>query len=304
MQCEHWQISAGGSFFWNAKMDFMPGGGWGFTEMTNRGCIQSPPYMHWPYAVVRTKNSTAQQQRHYLRNHARLEHNAYWIGFTYSEGCQEALDTYEKGWDQGYTDAASFFMARVRGLVIGATVGADRIGFLSLWWVLKHLGEGSDADVDRTTRRTLEFKIEGPNVWRWRYGFREGVKAYEKQVGIIIPTDEELRRSGMTPPATPGPSSTAPGPSSSAPGPSSSAPGPSSSAPGPSSSAPGPSSSAPGPSSTAPGPSLTAQDFAPKAQGLASKTQGPAPKTQDPAPKAQGSASKTQGPTLTDATTS
>ena len=136
-QSSHWQAIAGGSYFWTAKMEWMPGSEWGFTCMTDRGAIQAPAYMHWQFGIIRTKNAIALAEMKGLRAESLLEHISHCENAAGTKTSVEDMNSYEDGWTKGFLDASEFFMGRIEGNAQGtAEFGADRIGFLSLWCVL------------------------------------------------------------------------------------------------------------------------------------------------------------------------
>lgn len=79
-------------------------------------------------------------------------------------------ERYSAGWQLGYADALAFFSMRADGgLGVDAVdAGADKIGCLDIW-VKKRLWEASP---------------QGQFVWEWEQGFRAGVDAFNRVVGI------------------------------------------------------------------------------------------------------------------------
>ena len=64
---------------------------------------------------------------------------------------------YGAGWDVGFSDALSFFQARVTGVLTG--IGADKIGMLDIW----------------VKKRITESGQGGQYLWEFEQGLRQGV---------------------------------------------------------------------------------------------------------------------------------
>ena len=159
MQCKCWQTCAAGSYFWTAKMDWMDGGEWGFVEMSKKGAIQAPAYMHWGFTLVRSKNARAQEDRLQLRRKDLAAHVHYWERIT--NGIVPEERRYEEGWEKGWWDASAFFLARAKGIVPGAYCGGDRIGLLALWYVCTRMDGQNMADAGQGESTYLGIPADG-----------------------------------------------------------------------------------------------------------------------------------------------
>jgi aryl-phospho-beta-D-glucosidase BglC (GH1 family) len=164
-QTRTWQSRAAGSSFWTYRMEWMPGGEWGFKEQTDKGNITPPPEAALPSSEVRSRSDHARSQRQNRRDDAVNGHVGYWTQTT-PEGNFEHW-RYEQGWDLGFLDAEKFWSAKAEGVVPGE--GADRIGALDLWLL----------------RRILETGNAGTKfAWEWEQGYRRAVKDWYSLVGI------------------------------------------------------------------------------------------------------------------------
>ncbi|KAI8936609.1 hypothetical protein NX059_007008 [Plenodomus lindquistii] len=157
-QTHRYQNRAGGSFFWTWKMDWMPGGEWGFVAQSNAGNIVPPKL-----ATLSTeeKQSLCEKARHEKDGygHAAVQqHVAYWTQ-TDPNGHYEH-EKYEYGWKVGYQDALAFFEGR-------STLG-DKIGMLELW-VLKRIRESG---------------YRGGFTWLFEQGLRKGIQDFYATVNI------------------------------------------------------------------------------------------------------------------------
>ncbi|KAK4541399.1 hypothetical protein LTR36_008000 [Oleoguttula mirabilis] len=153
------QQRAGGSFFWTYKMDWMPGGEWGFKNMTEKQAIVPPPSLTLSDVPSRVQHAQGQQGQ--LKQNAVGAHSHYWD--TNHPGQYEHW-RFEQGWDLGFGDAAAFFGMRSQGGV----QGGDKIGMLDLW-VLKRLRDSGQG---------------GKLVWEFEQGLRQGVKNFYESAGI------------------------------------------------------------------------------------------------------------------------
>jgi aryl-phospho-beta-D-glucosidase BglC (GH1 family) len=166
-QSRKWQEKAGGSYFWTMKMDWMDGGGWGFVEQTKKGNISPPPALTLRVQDVKDRAQAAQDRRGELAQAARRSHNDYWTRTCPGKRFEHHL--YGEGWDVGFSDALTFFIMRANGaLGVQAAAGGDKIGCLEIW----------------VKKRLLECGQRGEFVWEWEQGFRSGVEAFYKSVGI------------------------------------------------------------------------------------------------------------------------
>lgn len=162
-QSAQYQQRAGGTFFWTYKMDWMPGGEWGFKQMTEQGAICCPAHLAMPASEVAARLSEARQHQSVARKSEDVaKHISFWDAR--GSGSYEHW-RYEMGWTMGWNDAIAFFEARSRHFGLE---GCDKIGMLDLW-ILKRL---------RDCRQTGEF------VWQWEQGFRKGVQSFYEAVGI------------------------------------------------------------------------------------------------------------------------
>jgi aryl-phospho-beta-D-glucosidase BglC (GH1 family) len=157
-QSERYQERAGGSFFWTFKMDWMPGGEWGFVAQSDAGNIVPPKH-----ATLSQQDRIAMLQKaiHERSNRMRgamEQHVGYWKRAD-PNGTYEH-EKYERGWQVGYQDAFAFFEGR-------ATQG-DKIGMLELW-VLKRLRESG---------------YRGGFTWLFEQGLRKGVNDFYSAVEL------------------------------------------------------------------------------------------------------------------------
>lgn len=162
-QSGRYQERAGGAFFWNYKMDWMPGGEWGFKQMVEQGAIARPHHLALSSEDVIKLVDIAQTQRDGRRERDFGRHCSWWD--TNHAGNYEHW-RFENGWTLGWDDAVAFFCMRNN---TSGTQGGDKIGMLDLW-TLKRLRE---SDYQR-----------GNFVWEWEHGFRQGVRAFYEAAGI------------------------------------------------------------------------------------------------------------------------
>jgi hypothetical protein len=160
-QSQRYQQRAGGSYMWTYRMDWMPGGEWGFRQMTEQLAIIPPPAMTLTLEEVQAKVEFAQQQEGGKRGNAFGQHCAYWDG---KFPGQYEHWRYDLGYATGFSDALAFFMMRSQSHL----QGADRIGMLELW-VLKRIRESGQV---------------GKFVWEFEQGLRDGVKGFYECVGF------------------------------------------------------------------------------------------------------------------------
>jgi aryl-phospho-beta-D-glucosidase BglC (GH1 family) len=151
-QSERYQERAGGSFFWTMKMDWMPGGEWGFVAQSDAENIVPPKHTTLSQQDRIAVLHKATHERDNRMREAMEQHVGYWR-------CADPNGTYEHekyehGWQVGYQDAFAFFEGR-------ATQG-DKIGMLEMW-VLKRLRESG---------------YRGGFTWLFEQGLRKGVNDF------------------------------------------------------------------------------------------------------------------------------
>lgn len=157
-QSRRYQKRAGGSFFWTYKMDWMPGGEWGFKAQSDLRSIV--PQSH---ATINTEERNrlvekAKQERDGRMHEAIKQHVDYWNGVD-PNGHYEH-EKYEHGWKVGFQDALAFFEGR-------ATQG-DKIGMLEVWML----------------RRVRESGYRGGFTWMFEQGLRKGIQDLYASTGI------------------------------------------------------------------------------------------------------------------------
>ncbi|RMZ66539.1 glycoside hydrolase family 5 [Pyrenophora seminiperda CCB06] len=157
-QSRRYQQRAGGSFFWTWKMDWMPGGEWGFKAKTEDGSIVPPVHMTLSADDRYKLAEKARQERDGRMHEAIQQHVSYWSGVD-PHGHYEH-EKYEQGWQIGYHDAAVFFQ--------GKQTRGDKIGMLELW-VLKRIKESG---------------YRGGFTWLFEQGLRKGIQDYSAAVGV------------------------------------------------------------------------------------------------------------------------
>lgn len=157
-QSRRYQKRAGGSFFWTWKMDWMPGGEWGFVAQTDAGSIV-PPYVATISVVDR--RGLVEKARHEQddRSHEALQQHVNYWNQTNPNGHYEH-EKYEHGWKVGYQDALAFFD--------GQGTQGDKIGMLELW-VLKRIRESG---------------YSGGFTWEFEQGLRKGISDFYASVSI------------------------------------------------------------------------------------------------------------------------
>ncbi|KAK5165943.1 Glucan 1,3-beta-glucosidase 3 [Saxophila tyrrhenica] len=162
-QSQRYQQRSGGSFFWTYRMDWMPGGEWGFREKSEQGAITPPISLTLHASEIASRTSGAQTQRDFKRGNTWGQHCQYWD--TNFPG-QYEHHRFPEGWDVGFADATAFFGMRSQA---GQGVGGDKIGMLDLW-VLKRLRESG--------------QVGSAFAWEWEVGFRQGVRDFCELVGV------------------------------------------------------------------------------------------------------------------------
>tara|TARA_R110002003_G_scaffold27_6_gene1380 strand:- start:5019 stop:6638 length:1620 start_codon:yes stop_codon:yes gene_type:complete len=157
-QSKRYQERAGGSFFWTWKMDWMPGGEWGFKAQSDAGSIVPPKH-----ATLSQQDRISILQRAIHERDGRMrqsleQHVGYWSRAD-PKGNYEH-DKYEFGWKVGYQDAFAFFEGR--------DTQGDRIGMLEMW-VLKRIRESG---------------YRGGFTWLFEQGLRKGVHDFYATAGL------------------------------------------------------------------------------------------------------------------------
>jgi aryl-phospho-beta-D-glucosidase BglC (GH1 family) len=157
-QSKRWQERAGGSFFWTWKMDWMPGGEWGFVTQSDAGNIVPPKHatLSQQDRIVLLQKAT--RERDGRLQEALRQHIDYWKR-TDPNGSYEHKK-YEHGWKAGYQDAFTFLEGR--------DTQGDRIGMLEMW-VLKRLKESG---------------YRGGFTWLFEQGLRTGIHDFYMSVGL------------------------------------------------------------------------------------------------------------------------
>lgn len=155
------QQRAGGAFFWTYKMDWMPGGEWGFRQMTEAHAITPPHSLSLSSSDVQQRSQHAQQQQQQCKQNTVGSHCQYWD--SQHPGTYEHW-RFEQGWELGWNDSMAFFAMRGQS----GHEGADRIGMLDLW-CLKRLRESGQG---------------GKFAWEFEQGFRQGVRDFGQCVGV------------------------------------------------------------------------------------------------------------------------
>ena len=162
-QARRWKETAGGAWFWTAKMEWMDGGEWGLFEMVKKGAVAPASHLIMDFEGVRESIERAKVGRDKRKRENVGAHIGYWTQ-TAPKGKFEHW-RFERAWNLGFEDAMAFFEARAAGFVKGARRGGDTIGALELW-ILKRLREGGG-------------EWWGDFAWEWEHGFRQGVAAFE-----------------------------------------------------------------------------------------------------------------------------
>lgn len=157
-QSRRYQQKAGGTFFWTYKMDWLPGGEWGFIEMTEKGAITAPAYLSIPHQQAQQSSQHANSMKEDMLKGAYGAHVGYWDQWP-SDAYQH--ERYADGWQLGWADADTFWTGEL---------GPQRIGMIELW-VLKRCREYARGQQTKA-------------LWEWEQGFRKGVKDFENAVGI------------------------------------------------------------------------------------------------------------------------
>jgi hypothetical protein len=139
----------------------MPGGEWGFKQMTEQHAIVPPQSLQFSSSDVQQRIQTAQSQQQQRKQDTVNSHIHWWDS---NHPGQYEHWRFEQGWDVGHHDAQAFFEHRSRN----GLDGGDKIGMLDLW-VLKRLRESGQG---------------GRFVWEYEQGLRQGVRDFYQAVGI------------------------------------------------------------------------------------------------------------------------
>jgi hypothetical protein len=157
-QSTRWQQRSGGSFFWTWKMDWMPGGEWGFQEQSDASNIVPPKHATLSQEARTSALQNASGSRDQLFRDAMHQHVSYWNAA--DPGGNYEHEKYEQGWRVGFQDAFTFLQGR-------ATQG-DKIGMLEMW-VMKRLRESG---------------YRGGFTWMFEQGLRRGVQDFYSAAGL------------------------------------------------------------------------------------------------------------------------
>ncbi|KAJ8108963.1 hypothetical protein OPT61_g7806 [Boeremia exigua] len=157
-QSRRYQQRAGGSYFWTWKMDWMPGGEWGFQAQTDARNIIPPQQAMLSAGEKASRLEKARSERSERKHQAFQQHVQYWNQID-PNGTYEH-EKYEYGWQIGYSDAMAFFQ--------GCGTQSDRIGMLELW-ILKRLKDSG---------------YRGGFTWLFEQGLRKGISDFYSAVSI------------------------------------------------------------------------------------------------------------------------
>lgn len=157
-QSRRYQQRAGGSYFWTWKMDWMPGGEWGFKAQVDAKNIVPPRHATLSLNDQRIRLERAKAEQDSRERQAFQQHVDYWNRVD-PNGTYEH-EKYKYGWHVGYTDAMAFFEGR-------GTQG-DIIGMLEAW-VLKRIKESG---------------YRGGFTWLFEQGLRRGISDFYGSIGI------------------------------------------------------------------------------------------------------------------------
>lgn len=157
-QSRRYQHRSGGSYFWTWKMDWMPGGEWGFKAQSNARNIVPPRHATLSKDEKARLLEKARSESDARKQQSLQQHVDYWKQAD-PNGTYEH-EKFERGLQVGYTDALAFFEGR--------DTQGDRIGMLELW-VLKRLRESG---------------YRGGFTWLFEQGLRKGVSDFYDAVSI------------------------------------------------------------------------------------------------------------------------
>jgi hypothetical protein len=155
-QSRQWHHRSGGSFFWTWKMDWYPGGEWGFAAQTENGAIVPPPIYCISDSQRHTILQRTKESQHDRMREAVEQHISYWRNT--APDMQGEHWRYAEGWKRGYADAMAFF----EGNIENSVTGPNKIGCLEIW-VLK---------------RVRESGFRGGFVWEFEQGLRKGIQDF------------------------------------------------------------------------------------------------------------------------------
>lgn len=130
-ECAKYQQRSGGSFFWTFKMDWMPGGEWGFMAQTTGSAVFPPPNLLLNKDDVSNRLNQTASQRNAAFQASRDAHVNYWNANAPGKSFEHWR--YEAGWNVGFDDATSFFGARSNARLGSSVNGGDKIGNLDIW---------------------------------------------------------------------------------------------------------------------------------------------------------------------------
>ncbi|KAL5381720.1 hypothetical protein PMIN06_010551 [Paraphaeosphaeria minitans] len=167
-QSLRYQQRAGGAFFWTWKMDWMPGGEWGFkaqSDLQNR-FIFPPPHAFIPDRNIFGLLECARNRKDERMWKAVDQHRAYHEHLVPNTLADPSL--YENGWKIGYNDAYIFFEGIMNDKAMEAVEPGNRVGNVELW-VLKRIRESG---------------FKGDLVWEFEQGVRRGIHDFNAVVGI------------------------------------------------------------------------------------------------------------------------
>lgn len=157
-QSQRYQQRSGGSYFWTWKMDWMPGGEWGFKAQTDAKNILPPQQVLLAAEEKDRRLNKARSEQEARKQQAYRQHVDYWKSVD-PNGTYEH-EKYAYGWHVGYSDATAFLN--------GCGSQGDRIGMLELW-VLKRLRESG---------------YRGGFTWLFEQGLRKGISDFYSAVDI------------------------------------------------------------------------------------------------------------------------
>ena len=182
-----WQEKASGCAFWTYKMEWIPGGEWGFQYATDNGKIYAPALFKLTVKDIENKLELAATEFQGALTAASSAHQQFWDKT--SPGQPFEHWRYSDGYTAGWNDARDFFGARANTVIpscggLGTpdatcptrrfddnlVIGADTIGALDLW-VLKRMMEANVAD-----------KAVTPFGWEREQRFRDGVKGFANAI--------------------------------------------------------------------------------------------------------------------------
>ncbi|KAF2020604.1 glycoside hydrolase family 5 protein [Aaosphaeria arxii CBS 175.79] len=161
-QSQRYQARSGGAFFWTWKMDWFPGGEWGFAEQANNGAIVPHHFQSTPPHEISEIVERARRNLNDRMYSAVNQHVSYWQHHAPNMGGEHWR--FEAGYKIGYNDALIFFEGRGQQ----AIAGGNRIGNVELW-ILKRIRESG---------------FKGNFVWEFEQGMRRGVQDFQGIVGV------------------------------------------------------------------------------------------------------------------------